>query len=466
MLKWFKKKLGFGADETAPESAEVVDVPAEDVVDAPAVEEEAELPPPLPVPEPTEKTTADLTALATSQGAYKLEPPAELMAAPQPEAEPETEGVEAPAPEVKAEALRPHLTEPVAAALPDEAAELETFAGEAEALATDAELPATEPATGVPLETEPEEKRGWFARLRDRLSKTTDSLVNKVRSAIRLRGKVDEELLEEIEEILIQSDVGVTTTMKIVERMRKEGRKQEALGGDALLTLFKESIEEILRDHNRVLELDRAKPMILLMVGVNGTGKTTTIGKIAQTLVGQGKLVMMVAADTFRAAASEQLTIWAERTGSCIVRQQEGADPAAVVYEALEGAKQGPTPDVILIDTAGRLHTKVNLMEELKKIVRVIRKFYPDGPHETILVLDATTGQNAVNQVQIFHEAAELTGLIMTKLDGTAKGGILIACKDLYNLPVFKIGIGEGADDLRDFDPHDFVDALFSNNAE
>jgi fused signal recognition particle receptor len=313
-------------------------------------------------------------------------------------------------------------------------------------------------------EPPPAEPKGLFARLRDRLGKTKAGLVDKVRAALRLHGKVDEELLEEIEMILIQSDVGVATTTKIVDRLRKEARREGKIEADALLGLFKAAIEEILTANNRTLTLDGAAPRIVLVVGVNGTGKTTTIGKIAKQLTDRGRRVMMVAADTFRAAAIEQLTIWAERTGSCIVKQAQGADPAAVVFEALEGAKQEP-PDAILIDTAGRLQTKTHLMEELKKIVRVIRKHYPDGPHETVLVLDATTGQNALSQIKLFHEACELTGVVMSKLDGTAKGGILVACKDLYPLPVFKIGIGEGVEDLRDFDPHEFVEALFAGSS-
>lgn len=310
-------------------------------------------------------------------------------------------------------------------------------------------------------EEAPVEKKGFFSRLRDRLSKTKTALVDKIRTAIGLHGKVDEELLEEIEAIMIQSDVGVPTTLKIVERIRAEGRKQGALTPEVVLALFKDSIETILHVNERNLEL-KARPTIVLMVGVNGTGKTTTIGKIAKQYADQGKRVMMVAADTFRAAAIEQLSIWAKRSGALLIRPEERADPASVVYEALERAKQ-ESLDVILIDTAGRLHTKINLMEELRKIVRVIQKHYPDAPHETLLVLDATTGQNAVNQVKIFHDVCTLTGLIMTKLDGTAKGGVLIACKDIYQLPILKIGIGESAEDLRDFHPHEFVEALFSN---
>ena len=305
----------------------------------------------------------------------------------------------------------------------------------------------------------PATAKGFFGKLRDRLGKTTEVLVDRVRTAIGLHAQVDEELLEQIEEILLQSDVGVETTGKIIDRMREEGGKVE--GEQAVMGLFKRIILEILDQGNRPLQFP-APPTIMLVVGVNGSGKTTTIGKLAKQLSDAGRTVMLVAADTFRAAAGAQLTIWAERTGSAIVMQPEGADPAAVVFEALEGARQGPTPDVILIDTAGRLQTKVNLMEQLKKIDRVIRKHYPEAPHETVLVLDATTGQNALSQVKLFNEATRLTGLIMTKLDGTAKGGILIACKDIHGLPVFKIGIGEGIGDLRDFDPAQFVEALFA----
>ncbi len=312
---------------------------------------------------------------------------------------------------------------------------------------------------------EPEEEapQGFFARLKARLSKTTDTLVSAVKSAITLHPKVDEELLEQIEEILLASDVGVTTTQKIVGEMRAAARKNNLKTPEEVLDLFKRSITDILAGDNRPIDLTGARPTIVLVVGVNGTGKTTTIGKIAREESAKGRAVMLVAADTFRAAASHQLTIWAQRTGSAIVAQHEGADPAAVVFEALEGARRGPTPDLIIIDTAGRLHTKAGLMEQLAKIVRVIKKHYPEAPQETVLVLDATTGQNALNQVKIFNEVCHLTGLIMTKLDGTAKGGILIACKDLYNLPIFKIGIGEGAHDLRDFDPRQFVEALFGN---
>ncbi|MEN6625251.1 MAG: signal recognition particle-docking protein FtsY [Candidatus Sumerlaeia bacterium] len=347
----------------------------------------------------------------------------------------------------------------------DEDAEVvaEPFDSEDHMLKVESEQEApTEPST----EPEEEVPQGFFARLKARLSKTTDTLVSAVKSAINLHPKVDEDLLEQIEEILLRSDVGVITTQKIVGEMRTAARKNNIQSSEEVLELFKKSITNILAGDNRSMDLTSATPTVVLMVGVNGTGKTTTIGKIAREESAKGRAVMLVAADTFRAAASHQLSIWAKRTGSAIVAQHEGADPAAVVFEALDEARRGPTPDLIIIDTAGRLHTKVGLMEQLAKIVRVIKKHYPDAPQETVLVLDATTGQNAINQVKIFNEVCQLTGLIMTKLDGTAKGGILIACKDLYNLPIFKIGIGEGAHDLRDFDPRQFVDALFGNGEQ
>jgi fused signal recognition particle receptor len=395
----------------------------------------------------------------------KTEQPAE-----QPVEQPAEEPVAAAPPEQTAAAAE---TETRSAVEPDvEPASVEPGADEpalVDPATADAEV--AEPRTGEDdsaLRTpdsaleEAAPRRGFFARLRDRLARTKTAMVDSIRAAIRLHGKLDEDLLEEVEDILIQSDVGVPTTRKIVDRMRREARGSG--DADAVLACFKSAIAEILTAHNRPLAFDGPAPRILLFVGVNGAGKTTTIGKIGRDLALQGKKIMMVAADTFRAAAADQLQIWAERSGAAIVRQDEGADPAAVVFEALEGAKE-ETPDVILIDTAGRLHTKVNLMEQLKKIRRVVARHYPDAPHETILVLDATTGQNAINQLKTFNEATELTGLIMTKLDGTAKGGILVACKDAHELPIYKIGIGEQAEDLRDFIPADFVEALFSVTA-
>jgi fused signal recognition particle receptor len=322
----------------------------------------------------------------------------------------------------------------------------------ARATATTAEAASGEAASG----------EGLFARLKRGLGRTQNALAGRLREAIGLKQKVDEELLEKIEEILIQGDVGFAAAERVIERLREEGRKRSAYEAEALTAVVKESIAEILMNGQREMRTAAEPPTVILIVGVNGTGKTTTIGKLALEFARAEKRVMLVAADTFRAAAVEQLAIWAERTGAGLVRQNEGADPASVCFEGLEAARRD-RPDVVMIDTAGRLHTKTHLMDELGKVVRVIKKHLPEAPHETLLVLDATTGQNALNQVKIFKEAVEVSGLIMTKLDGTAKGGILVAIKQAHpELPVMKIGIGERADDLRDFDARDFADALFA----
>jgi len=271
---------------------------------------------------------------------------------------------------------------------------------------------------------------------------------------------VDEELLEEIEAILIQADLGVETTLKIIESIRQSTTARGINDPKAMIAIFKDALRRIVAADEHPFTVGEARPWVIVVVGVNGTGKTTTIGKIAQRLRVEGKSVMLVAGDTFRAAAVEQLEIWAKRTESDFVKQAMGADPASVCYDALQSA-QSRKVDVVLIDTAGRLHTKVNLMEELKKVIRVVKKQIPDAPHETLLVLDATTGQNAVSQARLFTEAVQCTGIVMTKLDGTAKGGILIAIRDLLKIPVLFIGIGEGADDLRPFEPNEFVEALF-----
>ena len=304
------------------------------------------------------------------------------------------------------------------------------------------------------------EKRGFFARLKERLAKTKDGIIGRIKRAIRLSGRLDEALIEQIEEILIQGDVGVETTTKIIEQLRQREDARKAENADQVTAILKDILRSIVEHHERQLQLSPQRPYVILVVGVNGTGKTTTIAKMARRYRDQGLSTMLVAGDTFRAAAIEQLEIWAKRTGSDFVSQGMGTDAGSVCYDALQAARARNT-DVVLIDTAGRLHTKVNLMEELKKVVRVIRKVMPDAPHETILVLDATTGQNAISQTRIFGEAVPVTGIVMTKLDGTAKGGILIAIRDLFEVPVVMIGVGETQEDLRDFNPTEFVDALF-----
>ncbi|MCX7717001.1 MAG: signal recognition particle-docking protein FtsY [Candidatus Sumerlaeaceae bacterium] len=304
---------------------------------------------------------------------------------------------------------------------------------------------------------------GFFGRIRaalsERIQKTKNHFIGQIKAAVKAASKVDDNLIERIEEILIRADLGAETSMSIVERMKEF----EARGAtpDELLEVFKKELLSIVERGQRTLTIGAHRPHVILVVGVNGTGKTTTIGKLAAEMREAGLKVMLAAGDTFRAAAIEQLDIWASRTGAAIVKRDMGADPSGLCYDAMEKARDGGY-DVLLIDTAGRLHTKTNLMEELKKVVRVIRKVDPTAPHDTLLVLDATTGQNAISQARVFTEALPVTGLIMTKLDGTAKGGVLIGIRNLFDIPVLKIGVGEGVEDLRDFSAQEFVDALFA----
>jgi len=289
------------------------------------------------------------------------------------------------------------------------------------------------------------------------------SLLGKISNLLSRKTKIDPELLDEMEEILIQSDIGVDTTIKIVSRVR-ERVKQEKLENSpqSVIRLLKEELLEILGAEPEHLDIELHKPYVIMVLGVNGTGKTTTIAKLAARFRNDDKKVILAAADTFRAAAIDQLEIWSQRVGGLdIIKHQDGSDPAAVAYDAMQaGVARGA--DVVIIDTAGRLHTKKNLMEELKKIKRVTDRALPGAPHEVLLVLDATTGQNAVSQARQFKEAVEVTGIALAKLDGTAKGGIVVAIKDELNIPVKLIGVGEKLEDLEDFSPVDFVDALFA----
>ena len=298
---------------------------------------------------------------------------------------------------------------------------------------------------------------GLFERLKNGLSKTRKGFVEKIETIFK--GKISEETLEELEEILITSDVGVHATQEIVNFLGERIKKGEAGDSSSLREFLKKELVSILGSSVPVALSDE-KPFIILTVGVNGTGKTTTIGKLASRFSSQGYSVMLAASDTFRAAAIEQLEIWAKRAGAAIVKHQSGSDPAAVAFDAIESARH-KNIDVVIIDTAGRLHTKSPLMEELKKVKRVVQKAMPQAPQEVLLVVDATTGQNALRQAQMFNEAVGVTGVALAKLDGTAKGGIVFAIKKELGIPVKLIGIGEGIDDLRDFDPKEFVDALF-----
>jgi len=299
-----------------------------------------------------------------------------------------------------------------------------------------------------------------FSKIKAGLRKTHDRLTSNLTRIVTGREKPDEELLDEIEACFIQADIGVETTGRLMDVIRQTYKEEKNVDLPLIIRRIEDELINVLGLDNCRLNPAEASPTVILVIGVNGTGKTTTIAKIAKMLKDDGKKVILCAADTFRAAAIEQLDIWADRIGISVIKHQHGADAAAVVFDSLEAA-HARKMDYLIIDTAGRLHTKVNLMEELKKIQRVIKKKQPNAPHEVLLVLDATTGQNALQQAKIFNEALGVTGLVMTKLDGTAKGGIVIAIQTELDIPVKYIGIGEQMDDLQPFAPQDFARALF-----
>ena len=301
---------------------------------------------------------------------------------------------------------------------------------------------------------------GFFDKLKDGLKKTRDNITQRIDQLLVSMGKIDEDLFEELEEILITSDVGVETTLRIIEDLKARVKKEKITNAMDVKQLLKEEIANLLGSDKATLKLG-TRPSVIVVIGVNGVGKTTSIGKLCHVLKQQGKKVIMAAGDTFRAAAIDQLEIWAKRAGVDIIRHTEGADPSAVIFDAIVAAK-ARNYDVIVCDTAGRLHTKKNLMEELKKVFRIIQRELPDADVEMLLVLDATTGQNAVSQAKNFTEAAGVTGLVLTKLDGTAKGGIVVSIKTELDIPVKFIGVGEQIDDLQPFQPKEFVEALFS----
>jgi fused signal recognition particle receptor len=309
-------------------------------------------------------------------------------------------------------------------------------------------------------EEELEERRGFFRKLRERLTRTRSTFVSRLDRLVLGRRQIDDELLDELEEVLITSDLGVQTTQRLIDSVKEKVKRRELSDAGRLKEALQAEIAEIMRPETAPLDVEAARPFVVMVVGVNGVGKTTTIGKIASQLTGQGKRVLLVAADTFRAAAIEQLEIWAQRSGAEIVKQKGGADPSAVAFDGIKAALNRGI-DVVLIDTAGRLHTKVPLMEEVKKVRRIISRELAGAPHETLLVLDATTGQNAISQAKMFHEALGLTGLALTKLDGTSKGGVVVAIADEMRLPIRFVGVGEQIDDLKPFIAEDFVAALF-----
>jgi fused signal recognition particle receptor len=309
-----------------------------------------------------------------------------------------------------------------------------------------------------------EEKIGFFRRLVKGLSKTRDSIVSGMDSIFRGFSSIDDDFYDEIEEILVMGDIGINTTMKIISNLKMEVAERHIKEPSECKQLLIDSIKKQMTVNGTAYEFENRKSVVLV-IGVNGVGKTTSVGKLAGKLKEQGKKVILAAADTFRAAAGEQLTQWANRAGVEIIGGQPGADPASVVYDAVAAAR-ARNADVLLCDTAGRLHNKKNLMEELRKIYRILEKEYPEAYLETLVVLDGTTGQNALAQARQFNEVANVTGIILTKLDGTAKGGIAVAIQSELDIPVKYIGVGESIDDLQKFDPDEFVNALFDTGSE
>ncbi|MFC1657397.1 signal recognition particle-docking protein FtsY [Candidatus Moduliflexota bacterium] len=303
---------------------------------------------------------------------------------------------------------------------------------------------------------------GLFQRLKSGLSKTHDGFVNRVERLVLRRNKVDDDLIDSLEELYIQSDIGPHTTLELMDQLRDAIARGRVRSPDDVLDHLRRQTVEILSGKGGAFSLPPEGPAVILVVGTNGSGKTTTVAKLGERFRREGKKVILAAADTFRAAASEQLEIWGDRTGLEVISQKPGSDPAAVLYDTIKAAGARGC-DIVIADTAGRLHTKVNLMEELKKISRTASKLVPGAPHEILLVLDATTGQNAISQARLFNEALGVTGIVLTKLDGTSKGGVIIGLAKEFDIPVKLVGVGEKVDDLQDFDPENFIEALFGN---
>jgi len=424
-FKGLFKKLGIGAEEAPSQSDEEK---SREVLD----QSEAAAPEQTPAPASEQTPLAD-----TAQ-------PSTPALAPTP--------VQAP-PQARFDAPAPPQAPEQAPTQPQRAAWIESPAP--------APVAAPAPTGWQPvLETDEAAKPSFFERLKRSLSKTHESIIGRVDTLLLGKKQIDTDTLEELEEILITADLGVKTTVDLIRTLEQRLKRDELQDGAALKKALKEEIQLRLMAHAAPLVVSGKAPFVILVIGVNGVGKTTTIGKLAAKYAGEGKRVLLAAGDTFRAAAAEQLELWSQRVGADIVRHKEGADPSAVVFDACKAAIARGT-DVLIIDTAGRMHTKVNLMEEMKKIRRVLAREIPDAPHETLLVLDAATGQNALSQAKLFKEAAFVSGVVLTKLDGSAKGGIVVAVSHEYALPVRFIGVGESVEDLREFDPVLFVDALF-----
>ena len=434
------------AEETA-HSKEEVETFAEEVVEVTEQVQESEKPEPVVVEAAIEAPQA---AIEHEELPLPEEVKDEAVSAEEWQTEAETvEIVEAVEEEA---ALEPELT--------DEELEAQALAAEA----------AEEAVIVVPVEEQAEEeivqeqekptKEGFFARLKRSLLKTKENLGSGFISLFRGK-KIDDDLFEELEEQLLIADVGVETTRKIITNLTEGASRKQLRDAEALYGLLKDEMGEILAKVDEPLNIEGKTPFVILMVGVNGVGKTTTIGKLARQFEQQGKSVMLAAGDTFRAAAVEQLQVWGQRNNIPVIAQHTGADSASVIFDAIQAAK-ARNVDVLIADTAGRLQNKSHLMEELKKIVRVMKKLDEDAPHEIMLTIDASTGQNAISQAKLFHEAVGLTGITLTKLDGTAKGGVIFSVADQFGIPIRYIGVGERIEDLRPFKADDFIEALFA----
>jgi fused signal recognition particle receptor len=399
------------------------------------------------VSEPREKKRGFLGRLFGGREAERQDEPAKVSTEAAVEPALRTDG----GIEAKAQAPAPAPAEPVHADAASEATETSGARRVGPAAA----------GTAEPADAEPAPKQGWFQRLRSGLSKTSSKLTEGITSLFTKR-KLDAETLEDLEDLLIQADLGLETATRITEAIGK-GRFEKGISPEEVRGILADEVTRVLEPVAKPLVVDRSKkPHVVLVVGVNGTGKTTTIGKLAARFRREGLSVMLAAGDTFRAAAIDQLKIWGERTGAPVIARAVGSDASGLAYDAVKEAKERGI-DVLLIDTAGRLQNKQALMEELEKVIRVIRKLEPEAPHDCVLVLDATTGQNALAQVEVFREKAGVSGLVMTKLDGTARGGILVAIAARHKIPVHAVGVGEGVDDLQPFDAREFARAIAAN---
>ncbi|HHR5820257.1 TPA: signal recognition particle-docking protein FtsY [Providencia alcalifaciens] len=407
-----------------------------------------------------ERQEAEAARLAEEEAERQRQ--AELAAIKAAEEKAERERQEAEAARLaEEEAERQRQAELAAIKVAEEKAERERQEAEAARLAEEeAQRQAEEAANAQLIEQEKPKKEGFFSRLKKGLLKTRQNLGSGFLGLFKGK-KIDDDLFDELEEQLLIADVGVETTRKIIDNLTHHASRKELKDAEALYGKLREEMSDILSTVDKPLVIEGKKPYVILMVGVNGVGKTTTIGKLARQYQSEGKSVMLAAGDTFRAAAVEQLQVWGERNKISVVAQHTGADPASVIYDAIQSA-QAKGADVLIADTAGRLQNKAHLMEELKKIVRVMKKLDESAPHEIMLTLDASTGQNAVSQAKIFNDAVGLTGITLTKLDGTAKGGVIFSIADQFGIPIRYIGIGEGIEDLRPFKADDFIEALFA----